>query len=258
MADNINRNSHVADIGRSRAKTKRTAITLVEVLIVIAIICVLIALLLPARRTAREAARRNQCQNNLKQIAIALKNYADVHGALPPAYTTDDNGKPLHSWRTLILPFMEEQKLYESIDLTKPWDDPANAAAVNTIVPAYLCPSASGEERFTNYLAVVTPASCFRASEPRNLSDITDGAHETLMVIEVDAEHAVPWMSPVDADEQTVLSLGESQTKSPHPGGAVAAFVDCHVEFLSEEVPAEVRRAMISIAGNDMPTDDDE
>ena len=75
---------------------------LVEGLVVVAIIGILVALLLPAVRTAREPARRLQCANNLKQIAIALQNYESVYHALPPAYTVDTNGKPLHSWRTLI------------------------------------------------------------------------------------------------------------------------------------------------------------
>src|SRR5687767_15769954 len=93
-----------------------------------AILLLLAALLLPFSRggAPREAARRMQCGNHLKQIAIALHNYHDVYHCLPPAYTVDAAGKPLHSWRTLILPFSEQKALYDQIDLTKPWDDPAN------------------------------------------------------------------------------------------------------------------------------------
>jgi prepilin-type processing-associated H-X9-DG protein len=190
--------------------------------------------------------------NNLKQIALALRFYEEAHHALPPAYTTDANGKPLHSWRTLILPFMEEQRLYESIDLTKPSDDPANAKAFKTIISAYQCPSGIRDpDNRTTYLAVLTPNSCFRATEPRSLSDITDDASQTLMVIEVDEEHAVPWMSPVDADENVVLGLELPKSRTAHPGGVQAAFVDGSVQFLPFDMPATVRRALISIAGND-------
>jgi prepilin-type processing-associated H-X9-DG protein len=216
-------------------------------------------MLLPAVRSAREPARRSQCANNLRQIALALQLYEEVHGTLPPAYTTDADGKPLHSWRTLILPFLEEEQLYNSIDLTRPWDHPVNSAARSTKVSAYRCPSADRWEADGNrtiYQAVVTPNSCFRATEPRSLSEITDGAKNTLMLIEVDEQHAVPWMSPVDADEETVLGLGGRMSETAHPGGVQAAFVDGSVEFLRDGMPATARRVLISIAGNDKLTDE--
>lgn len=225
--------------------------SLLELLIVVAIIGIVIALLLPARRGTREVARRNQCLNSLKQIAIALQNYADVHHALPPAYTTDADGKPLHSWRTLILPYVEEQQLFDSIDFTKPWDDPANAQANKTNLSFFQCPSVDIPETYTTYLAIVTPNSCLQPTTPRALSDIKDGASQTWMIVEVDAKHAVPWMAPTDADENTVLSLGGPNSRSPHPVGLNAAFVDGHVEFFSSELTADQRRALISIAGND-------
>lgn len=233
---------------------RRIAFTIVELLVVLLIIFVLICLVIPATRGsghAREAARRNQCLNNLKQIAIALQNYADAHGgALPPAYTADANGKPLHSWRTLILPYMEEQALYDSIDLTKPWDDPANAEAFKKYISIYQCPSAPFDDNRTTYLAVITPNSCMRATEPRPLPDAKH-ASKAMTVIEVDKEHAVPWMSPVDADEQLILALGGPNSKLDHPGVTLAAFADCHTESLSGDLPADQRLALISIDGGD-------
>lgn len=235
--------------------TSRSGLTLVELLVVLFIIFIVACLLIPATRGGgrgvREAARRNQCLSNLKQIAIALQNYADAHGGtLPPAYTTDENGKPLHSWRTLILPYLEEQALYDSIDLTKPWDDPANAEACKKSLSAYQCPSALFDDTRTTYLAVVTPNSCMRATEPRPLPDAKH-ASKAMTVIEVDQEHAVPWMSPVDADEQIVLALGGPNSKLDHQGVMLAAFADCHTESLSGDLPADQRLALISIDGGD-------
>ena len=230
------------------------AVTLVELLVILAIIVVLIALVSPAMRGtghARDNARQIQCMYNLKQIALALKKYEEIHHALPPAYTTDANGKPLHSWRTLILPFIEQGKLYESIDLTKPWDDPANAEAAKKLVEVYHCPSSECDDNHTTYFAVLTPNSCLRATETRNLSDVTDAASKTLMVIEVNDEHAVPWMSPIDADEDVVLNLGKSQPTAPHRKGMNAAFVDGHVDFLNADLSTDQRRALISIGGNE-------
>src|SRR4029450_11476448 len=99
-------------------KPAKARFTLAELLVVIGVIGVLIGLLLPnMRRSGVSAARRMSCQNHLKQIAIALLNYQDVYHSLPPAYTVDASGKPLHSWRTLILPYLEPRALYEKIDL---------------------------------------------------------------------------------------------------------------------------------------------
>lgn len=251
MVNNLDQANDFGNDASPLPHKKSLSSVIINTLVILAIIGIVIAFLLPARRGVRESARRNQCLNNLKQIAIALQNYADVHHSLPPAYTTDANGKPLHSWRTLILPFMEEQQLYDSIDLTKPWDHPANARASNTPLSFCGCPSADIPETHTTYLAIVTPTSCLQPTTPRGLSEVKDGGRQTLMLIEVDAEHAVPWMSPVDADEKLVLSLGGPTSRTRHPNGMSAAFADGHVEFLLNDLPAAQRRAIISVAGND-------
>jgi type II secretory pathway pseudopilin PulG len=228
----------------------RRPFTLVEFLVVLGIIAVLISLVLPATRSARPAARRAQCVNNLKQIALALHNYEQTHNALPPAYTVDANGRPLHSWRTLILPYLEQGPLYETIDLTKPWDDPANARALGTSLPVFRCPESVRPGNTTTYLAIVGPDGCLLPKIPRRLAEIKDAHESTLMVIEAGRENAVPWMAPVDADEILVLSLGP-ETRLHHAGGTNACFVAGNVNFLKASTPAKVRRAMMSIAGSD-------
>ncbi len=211
------------------------------------------AFLLPVQRV-RESSRRSQCKNNLKQIGLALYNYHDQYHAFPPACTVDADGKPLHSWRTLILPFMEEQALYAKIDLTKPWDDPANAEVFKAVVEAYRCPSELGPATHTTYLAVVTSNSCLRPGESARMSDIKDGTSNTLMVTEVDSEHAVPWMAPIDADESLFLAISPT-SKLVHVGGAHAVFADGTVRFLSVGLSADIRHSLISIDGNEKLTD---
>jgi prepilin-type processing-associated H-X9-DG protein len=219
---------------------------------VIGVLVILVCLGLPAIRPGGDAARRMQCSNNVKQIALALLNYESVNHCLPPAYTVDANGKPLHSWRTLILPYVEEAALYDKIDLSKPWDDPANKEARETRLRCYQCLSADCPSNHTNYLAIVTPNSCFRPTEPRKLSEITDGKGNTLMVVEVAGNRSVPWMSPVDANEQWLMNLGNVD-KLPHPGGINVAFVDGRVEFLISSTKPATLQAMITVAGNDNP-----
>ena len=173
------------------------------------IFVLLIALLLPKAysRRAGPAARRAQCTNNLKQIAPALHNYEQAHGAFPPAYTVDANGKPLHSCARLILPYLEQHTLYRMIDLSKPWNDPANAKVLETVVPVYSCPAATGPLNTTTYLAIVAPDGCFMPTKSRCLAEITDdpnfdhgnrGRAGQFGSLDV----------PVDADESLVMSLG--------------------------------------------------
>ena len=150
----------------------------------------------------------------------------------------------------MILPYLEQKPLYDKIDLTKAWDDPANAEAVKSIVSTYQCPSANTPQTHTTYMAVVTSNSCIRATEPRLLSEITDGVSNTLMVIEADLDHAVHWMSPRDADEALLLAINE-KSKLAHTGGIHVALVDGSVRFLNATVPASTLRALISIAGKD-------
>ena len=216
---------------------------------------VLVAFLLPAlRRGAPEAARQAQCKNNLKNIALALYNYEAEYHSLPPAYTIDAQGKPLHSWRTLILPYLDQKPLYTTIDLSKPWDDPANADAVKQRVSIFHCPDDTGLQNHTTYLACVASNGCFRLTEPRRFSEITDGLAETLMVIEVPADRSVPWMSPNDADESLIMSIGP-ESKLAHAGGMSIAFCDGRVRFVSANIPAALRRALISIAGGEQVGD---
>jgi prepilin-type N-terminal cleavage/methylation domain-containing protein/prepilin-type processing-associated H-X9-DG protein len=126
----------------------RKAFTLIELLVVIAIIGILVALLLPAIQAAREAGRRASCQNNIRQLALAVHGYHDLHTELPPLYTTGRNAKAAlsfgletYSWRVLVLPNIEEQALYDSINFAEVATHTSNQLPLNHVVNLFLCPS---------------------------------------------------------------------------------------------------------------------
>jgi len=130
----------------SRVFFRRAGFTLIELLVVIAIIGVLVGLLLPAVQQAREAARRVSCNNNLKQIGIALHNYNDTYKNFPPHGIGHQTNRAW-AWGALLLPFMEEVSTFESLnidtsnpDSTDP-SDAANANAIRTVINGYICPS---------------------------------------------------------------------------------------------------------------------
>lgn len=123
----------------------RRAFTLIEILVVIGIIGILVALLLPAVQSSREASRRLQCVNNLKQIGLALSNYESAHKVFPPGYVSefDSNGSdtgPGWGWASIILPQMEERPIHDVIHFDRPIEDPMNGVRVASIA-SYLCPS---------------------------------------------------------------------------------------------------------------------
>src|SRR5262245_41195872 len=139
----------------------RTAFTLIELLVVIAIIGVVMGLLLPAVQKVRESASRLECQNNLKQIGLALHSYESVNQRFPPAYVTANpyvdgttygisygdsnrNGPPGWAWGTLILPYIEQTNLYQSLRLDLPCWAPENADFVKNKVATFLCPAVTG------------------------------------------------------------------------------------------------------------------
>ncbi|MHC4181073.1 MAG: DUF1559 family PulG-like putative transporter, partial [Planctomycetota bacterium] len=137
--------------GPQRRTDRKSAFTLIELLVVIAVIGILIALLLPAVQKAREAARRLRCTNNLKQLSLALLNYHDQHEILPPGMQYPA-GEPVRTspkfgpnWVIMVLPFLEQEGLYERFDRTKAISHPDNQAARRVELSVMLCPTDNGQ-----------------------------------------------------------------------------------------------------------------
>ena len=223
------------------SKRRCAGFTLIELLVVIAIIAILIALLLPAVQQAREAARRTQCKNNLHQIGLAIHNYESAHGVFPPSSTSGfgagvwnypaatgptDPSIHLHSFASLILPYLEQANVYNKLNYRVSSLDPQNQAMASTILPFYRCPSYSGPAYCTdpayvtdvgfdkfairNYVAigartVVGLSGAVRADgvifpgSHTGFGDIIDGTSNTVMVAETKEEKAAVWIDGTSA-----------------------------------------------------------
>jgi hypothetical protein len=235
-------------IHTSRATSARLA---AAPLVLLGGLLLLIALLVPAVQNAREAARRLNCMGPLKHIVLAMHEYNQAYGCFPPAYIPDKNGKPMHSWRVLILPFLgeSESNLYKQYNFNEPWDGPNNRKLLPLRPFDYICPSvedprALGAPRtsYTNNLAVVGRDTGWRGKTPMKLADFQGKAGESILVVEaVDA--GIPWTEPRDLDLDDPAAAPCAGVSSKHTTfhgfffhdtwtGANAGFADGGVQFL--------------------------
>lgn len=218
---------------------------------------ILVALLLPAVQAAREAARRVQCSNNLKQIGLAMHNYHDVHGTFPPAFIADQNGRPMHSWRVFLLPYLERSDLYQRYDFNKPWDSPENQALANEIIAVYSCPSDAKPSSKTSYMVVEGTGTIFDGPQSSMIQTITDGTSNTILVVEVTGS-TVNWLEPKDISPADFVARATAKTPGPggklsnHVGGANVLFADGSVQFISSNVDPRVLQAMVTRSGGEV------
>ncbi len=232
---------------------------------------VLVALLLPAIQQAREAARRTQSMNNLKQIAIALHNYHETHGHFPYGTHPNDDLEPHErlSWQYDILPFLEQSALYHQMDGDAAWDAEANAPSASIGVPTYLNPSMPlppSEYALTNYVGIAGVGADQPARRKDDVSsgifgyyvntrirDILDGTSNTIMTSETN--DGGPWAAggrgTVRAFTKQPYINGPDGFGGKHPGGCIMGFADGSVRFISEHVDPTLLEALATKAGGE-------
>jgi hypothetical protein len=235
-----------------------------EWIVVAAIGAVLVALLFSSIQMDRGGTARFACKLHLQSIGLALHNYHEKYGVAPPAFLLDEYGKPAHSWRVLILPFLDRSDLYEQYRFDEPWDGPNNRKLADQIGNAFHCPSdrdpnADSRPQDTSYVAVVGPETYWRGSEGVCPCDIYDGMSTTLQLVEV-ANSGIHWMEPRDLRvlqmAPTINANAGQGISSRHKGGAFGLLADGAVRFFSESVPAETIRSLLTIQGGETIPDD--
>lgn len=219
------------------------------------VVAALIVLLVPTVQQAREASRRSSCNCNLKQIGLGLQNYADVYKSFPPAYVTDARGNRMHSWRVLILPFIEHKPLYDLYDFNEPWNGPHNSLLAKYMPPVYRCPTDDvarpGE---TSYAAIDGPGTVWAGNKGSTFGDVKDGTSNTVAVIEA-AGAGINWMEPRDLPFSSLRGGIMPSTKvgvnSRHAGICEAVFCDGHTNGLKSTISAKTLQALATRAGGE-------
>jgi hypothetical protein len=231
-------------------ETKPFQFSIRAMLIVIAVVGVSLGLFASAVRSARDAAFTSVCHGRLCGLALALHNYHDVYGTFPPATVAGPDGKPWHSWRTLLLPFIEQRSLYEEYRFDEPWNGPTNRTLLSTAPAAFRCSVDRGPVTNTSYVAVTGPGTMWPDGRGMSLTEIGDGSENTIMIVEM-AVSGIPWMEPRDLriDDMAFQVNGElgKSISSRHFTGAVVAFADGHRELLGPETTEAAIRRMLLI-----------
>ena len=214
---------------------------------------------------------------NLRQIGLALHNYSDVNRHLPPAFVLGPDGKPWHSWRVLILPYLRQSQLYQQYKFDEPWDGPNNKKLLENM-PAYYSDPIHGEnqERYTHYVAITGDGMAFKAEgasfDGQNIAslkkpsgrwfpEITDGTANTLMVGPAGPEHKIPWTKPEDirvTDDFPPLGKKGGFTTA-YEKGHVAPFLrfDGSMLAIGDNINPQLFRTLLTVAGRENVNWDD-
>jgi len=229
---------------------------------------------------ARAAARRAASTNNLKQFALACHNFHDAYGSFPPAAVIGPDGKPWHSWRVLLLPFLggtEEEAIYKQYDFSQPWDSPRNLALTRKMPNVFRDPVREGPpDTFTDYAAItgidaifqpglVTMKSaddfpaCLTAGKKASLASVTDGTSNTIMFATVDPARKIPWTKPEDIVlDDAFPGIGKpAGIGAAHPVAdghhtALVAFADGSVQAIADSVATDTLRKFLTRAGGEV------
>ena len=236
--------------------------TVVAWLTLFAIMCLIVPSV--SGVSAPPDVKKRSCGRHLERIVTALLKYHAVHGAFPPAYITDENGMPMHSWRVLLLPFiMGGREPLELYDFNEPWNGPNNIKIVSLRPPWYVCPSdCCVSQGNTSYLAVIGELAAWRSDVPVRANDFHDRLANTIVLVEV-AESGIRWSEPRDLSfRQLALGINHKQGNgiasnhlvgvglTHYESGAWVAFGNSSVQFLPSDLNPRMLESFAAAGSN--------
>ena len=207
---------------------------------------VLVGLLLPAVQSARSAARRMSSMNNMRQIGLAMHNHHATYRKLP-GNIVDPNGKPLLSWRVKILPFIEQQHLFEQFHRDEPWDSEHNIKLINRMPNVYAHPELAIKPGMTIYQRPRGSKLMMNSDTGRGFREILDGTSNTIMAVETRPDAAVAWTKPEDVSIN--LDNPKSKLFDAQRLGINALMGDGAVLFLSKDIDASTLKSILTAQG---------
>jgi RNA polymerase sigma factor (sigma-70 family) len=199
-----------------------------------------------------EEADRARSMDNLKNIALAMHNYHATDGTFPPAAVYSMDGKPLLSWRVLLLPYLDQRDLFSQFKLDEPWDGPTNKKLLEKMPEIYAIPRKAKQTHATAYQVFTGAGTIFPSPKASRIADITDGTSNTILIVE--AAEAVPWTKPADLPydpKKPLPRLGISRK------GFQTAFADGSVRFFKHTIKEVALRALITSNGGEAIDDSD-
>jgi hypothetical protein len=207
----------------------------------------------PGAKAREDRVATAKCVNNLRQLVLAMHNYHDTYGRFPANAKFDKAGKkPLLSWRVLLLPFVEQQALYNEFHLDEPWDSEHNKKLIARMPAVYRCPSLKLQQPGrTSYLAPVHRDTMFTGKpEGLRITDALDGTSNTILIVESDDEHAAIWTKPDDLKYDPKQPL--TGLVGHHGERIVLALADGSVHILDKNIDPKTLTALFTRAGGEV------
>lgn len=251
---------------------QRTATTLIELLVVVGILAILLGLFLPAVQQTREAARRVECGNKLRQIGLGLLNFHTASDEFPVGCVEWRSTDPLSrqlAWSAYLLPFIEQSQIHAQIDFDAPFDSVSNRAASTTTIETYRCPSSSrldvrSQFGLSDYGGMFGERITGPNSPAKGVmildvavsdKEILDGLSNTLIVAEDTRSSDGHWINGRNIfDQAFALNAGpafENDIRSDHPGGANVCYSDSSIAFLANAIDVKVLASLCTKDNSD-------
>lgn len=241
----------------------------IDVLGLLAIVAIVFVLVWPAVQIGSSPSRTGQSLNNLKQLAIAIHNYHDQHGHIPPPVVKDSQGNPLYSWRVAILPHISSNAIQSQFRYDEPWDSPANSQFL-VDMEEFQSPRFIDSKKLagkTHYFAVVGNETVWNPNDKTSVDEVSDGTSKTLLLIEAQAR-GIKWSEPRDLTMDEAIELltapGYDSESYEDEGFFVSAryicttwprrcvaFVDGRTEYETPVRNVEDARALLTISGGE-------